>query len=112
MRAEKTRRRRLLVCTIVALGLSAAATAAAAAPTAEEVLASYADIAYAGYGDARIAAEKLLEAVNALTAHPTTDTLLSARKAWLAGRPSYMQTRGFPFGHPLLAHFATPSHFR
>jgi uncharacterized iron-regulated protein len=44
---------RLLMSTFVALGLSAAtATTVSAAPTAEEVLASYADIAHAGYGDA------------------------------------------------------------
>src|SRR5215510_12003380 len=100
---EGKMRRRLLISTVMALVLSAAAaTGAAAAPTAEEVLASYADIAYAGYGDARIAAEELLEAVNALTAHPTTDTLLSARKAWLAARPPYMQTEGFRFGNPIV----------
>src|SRR5215471_18238210 len=94
---------RLSVATLLAVGLSAAASgASAAAPTAEQVLASYADIAYAGYGDARITAEKLLEAVNALTAHPTTDTLLAARKAWLAARPPYMQTEGFRFGNPIV----------
>ena len=108
MRAEKTRRRRLLVCTIVALGLSAAATAAAAAPTAEEVLASYADIAYAGYGDLRIAAETLLAAVDALTAKPTTETLAVARKAWLAARPPYMQTEGFRFGNPIVDDWEGP----
>ena len=96
-------RLRLSIATVMAMGFSAAAaTGTSAAPTADEVLASYADIAYAGYGDARITAEKLLEAVNALTAHPTTDTLLAARKAWLAARPPYMQTEGFRFGNPIV----------
>ena len=80
---------RLLMSTFVALGLSAAtATTVSAAPTAEEVLASYADIAHAGYGDARITAEKLLEVVKTLTANPTAETLAAARKAWLAARPT------------------------
>jgi putative iron-regulated protein len=94
---------RLLMSTFVALGLSAAtATTVSAAPTAEEVLASYADIAHAGYGDARITAETLLEAVKILTANPTTDTLAAARKAWLAARPPYMQTEGFRFGNSIV----------
>jgi len=97
------RQRRLLISTFLAAGLSAAAaSAASAAPTAEEVLASYGDIAYAGYGDARISAEKLLEAVNALTTHPTTETLAQARKAWLTARPPYMQTEGFRFGNSIV----------
>ena len=93
----------LLVSTLLALGLSAAAaTGASAAPTGEEVLASYADIAQAEYGDARITAEKLLEAVKALTAQPTTDTLAGARKAWLAARPPYQQTEGYRFGNAIV----------
>src|SRR6185437_2746266 len=97
------RQRGLLISTFVAAGLSAAAlTAASAAPTAEQVLASYADIAHAGYGDARITAEKLLEAVKTLTSNPTTETLAGARKAWLAARPPYMQTEGFRFGNAIV----------
>ena len=97
------RQHRLLVSTFLALGLSAAAaTGASAAPTAEEVLASYADIAQAEYGDARITAEKLLEAVKALTAQPTAETLTAARKAWLDARPPYQQTEGFRFGNAIV----------
>ena len=94
---------RLLASTALAVGLSLAmATAAAAAPAAPQVLASYADIAHAGYGDARITAEKLLETVKTLTANPTTETLAAARKAWLAARPPYMQTEGFRFGNAIV----------
>ena len=81
------RQRRLLISTFVAVGLSAAAaTAASAAPTAEEVLASYADIAHAGYGDSLITAESCSTAVEALIAKPTDETLAAAREAWLAAR--------------------------
>jgi putative iron-regulated protein len=97
------RQHRLLVSTFLALSLSAAATTGApAAPTAEDVLASYADIAQAEYGDARITAEKLLEAVKALTAQPTTETLAAAREAWLAARPPYQQTEGYRFGNAIV----------
>jgi putative iron-regulated protein len=97
------RQHRLLVSTFLAFGLSAAAAGgAAAAPTAEQVLASYADIAQAEYGDARITAEKLLEAVKTLTANPTTDTLAAARKAWLTARPPYQQTEGYRFGNAIV----------
>jgi uncharacterized iron-regulated protein len=72
---------RLLMSTFVALGLSAAtATTVSAAPTADEVLASYADIAHAGYGDARITAEKLLEAVKTLRVDPTTEALAASHR--------------------------------
>jgi putative iron-regulated protein len=79
------RQRLPLIVALVAAGLSAAvAKDSSAAPTAEDVLASYADIAQAEYGDARIAAEKLLAAVKTLTAQPTAETLTGARQAWLA----------------------------
>jgi putative iron-regulated protein len=97
------RQRGLLISTFMAAGLSAAAaTGAEAAPSAEEVLASYADIAQAEYGDARITAEKLLEAVKALTAQPTEETLAAARKAWLDARPPYQQTEGYRFGNAMV----------
>src|SRR5262245_20144361 len=95
---------RLLASTALAVGLSLAmaAAAVAATPTAPQVLASYADIAQAEYGDARIAAEKLLDAVKALTAHPTAETLAAARDAWKAARVPYMQTEGFRFGNAIV----------
>jgi putative iron-regulated protein len=97
------RQRTLLVSSFIALGLSAAAaTGVAAAPSAEEVLASYADIAQAEYGDARMTAEKLLEAVKALTTQPTAETLAAARKAWLDARPPYQQTEGYRFGNAIV----------
>src|SRR5262249_53167166 len=99
---KKMRKVNILGSFFVAAGLSAVATGASAAPTAEEVLASYADIAQAGYGDARITAEKLLEAVKSLTAQPTAETLAAARKAWLEARPPYMQTEGFRFGNAIV----------
>src|SRR5438093_11941490 len=78
------------------------AAAAAAAPPAPQVLTSYADIAHAGYGDARIAAERLLGAVKTLTSHPTAETLAAARDAWKAARVPYMQTEGFRFGNAIV----------
>jgi putative iron-regulated protein len=92
----------LWASTFLAVGLSAAATGALAAPSAEEVLANYADIAYAEYGDARITAEKLRDAVETLTAKPNAATLAAARQAWKDARPPYMQTEGYRFGNAIV----------
>jgi putative iron-regulated protein len=96
------RHRNLLAPIVLAVGTTFAASGASAAPGADEVLASYADIAYAEYGDARITAEKLLDAVKTLTANPSTETLMAARKAWLTSRPPYMQTEGYRFGNSIV----------
>ncbi|WP_426033768.1 imelysin family protein [Cypionkella sp. TWP1-2-1b2] len=60
---------------------------------------TYADIAAAGYEDSLITAKALQAAVDALIATPSQDTLKAARAAWIASRPSYMQTEAFRFGN-------------
>ncbi|MES2432300.1 MAG: imelysin family protein [Pseudomonadota bacterium] len=60
---------------------------------------TYADIAAAGYEDSLITAKALQAAVDALIAAPSDDTLKAARAAWIASRPSYMQTEAFRFGN-------------
>ena len=60
---------------------------------------TYADIAAAGYDDSLITAKALQGAVDALTAAPSEDNLKAARAAWIASRPSYMQTEAFRFGN-------------
>ncbi|WP_029008028.1 imelysin family protein [Azospirillum halopraeferens] len=75
---------------------------AAVAPGAEQVLATYADIAHAAYSDALTAARALKTAVDALVANPTEETLANARRAWIAARVPYQQTETFRFGNPLV----------
>ncbi|MEF2550474.1 imelysin family protein [Aurantimonas sp. A2-1-M11] len=85
--------------------LLAAAPAAFAADTAPDqaaVLATYSDIALAGYQDALAAAKSLDEATDALIAEPSDATLQAARDAWRAARPSYQETEAFRFGNPIV----------
>jgi putative iron-regulated protein len=66
------------------------------------VLKTYADIGAAAYGDSRMAAEKLGDAVARLTESPTAETLAAARDAWRAARVPYMQTEAFRFGNKIV----------
>ena len=81
--------------------LALAATPALAA-TEAEVMATYADIAEAGYGDSLEAAHALREAVDALVAEPSAQTLQEAREAWRRARVPYQQTEAFRFGNPIV----------
>ncbi|PPB80794.1 putative iron-regulated protein [Albidovulum inexpectatum] len=83
-----------------------AATAATAFPVwaveRGEVLDTYADIAHAAYSDSLQAARKLKEAVDALIATPSPETLQAAREAWIRARVPYQQTEVFRFGNPIV----------
>jgi len=65
-----------------------------------EVVATYADIALAGYEDSLTLAVALGKAVDALIAEPSPSTLAAARAAWIAARVPYQQTEAFRFGNP------------
>lgn len=85
--------------TTIMLGLSGFPAIAA---EADAVLANYADIAQAGYEDSLSTARALRDAVSALAAAPTPETLDAARAAWLAARIPYQQTEAFRFGNPIV----------
>ncbi len=85
-----------------AIGLCLASSAAAADSAPKDVIATYADMAQAGYSDARDAAKTLMLAVDALLANPTDDNLRAARAAWIAARIPYMQTEAFRFGNKIV----------
>ena len=87
----------------IALTLSVAPVAAfAQAPADADVLATYADIALAGYEDSLITAKALDAAIDALIANPSEETLTAAREAWKAARIPYQQTEAFRFGNPIV----------
>ncbi|MEQ6203437.1 imelysin family protein [Sulfitobacter sp. HNIBRBA2951] len=67
-----------------------------------EVLANYANIAAAKYGDSLLTAQRLQTAVNALVAAPSAENLTAARHAWLAARIPYQQTEVYRFGNPIV----------
>ena len=85
-----------------ALLLSTALAAPALAATPAEVATHYADIALAGYGDSLSTAQALQQAVAALIATPSDETLQAARTAWLAARIPYQQTEAYRFGNPIV----------
>jgi putative iron-regulated protein len=66
------------------------------------VLATYADIALAGYQDSHATARALQQAVAGLVAAPSPETLAAARNAWLAARNPYQQTEVFRFGNAIV----------
>lgn len=87
----------------IALTLSVAPVAAfAQAPADADVLATYADIALAGYEDSLAAAKVLDAAIDALIAGPSEATLDAAKDAWKAARIPYQQTEAFRFGNPIV----------
>lgn len=92
-------RRRLFTTTALA---AFTACGAAMAHEPAGVLATYSDIALAGYEDSLATAEALNAAIDALVAEPSAETLEAARQAWLDARVPYMQTEAFRFGNPIV----------
>ncbi|WP_417241322.1 imelysin family protein [Celeribacter sp.] len=85
----------------------AVASLAALAPLtanagAAEVVATYADIAEAAYGDSLTTAQALGDAVDALIAAPSAETLAAAKTAWIRARVPYQQTEVYRFGNPIV----------
>lgn len=87
---------------IISCALLLAAPANAAAPSTQDVLTTYADIAAAAYGDAATGAEALGKAVDKLVTAPSDETLRAAHEAWRAARVPYMQTEAFRFGNKIV----------
>lgn len=67
-----------------------------------DVLNTYADIAQAGYEDSLTTAQRLSDAIDALLAEPSAQTLTRAREAWIAARVPYQQTEVFRFGNAIV----------
>ncbi|MFP4274585.1 MAG: imelysin family protein [Paracoccaceae bacterium] len=88
------------ILTTTALGLSL--SGAAMAQSASDVLGTYSDIAQATYEDSLIAARALNEAVDALIANPSAETLQAAREAWIEARVPYQQTEVYRFGNAIV----------
>jgi len=94
--------RSLIVMAAVAAASFPSAPARAEAPLVQDVLAAYANIAEATYGDSLAAARTLKGSIDALVASPSEETLAAARTAWLAARVPYMQTEAYRFGNPIV----------
>ena len=66
------------------------------------VLAAYADIAAAAYGDSLATARDLDAAIDSFLSEPSAEGLAAAKAAWLAARVPYQQTEAFRFGNPVV----------
>lgn len=75
---------------------------AKAASDPKAVIATYSDIALAGYEDSLTTAKALDAAVDALIAKPSAETLDAAKAAWKAARIPYQQTEAFRFGNAIV----------
>ena len=100
--------KRLIISLIALLCLALLAGAAFANGSGElddlkhEVVAAYANIALASYEDSLALALELNDALKALVADPSEDTLAAARAAWLASNEPYGQTEAYRFyGGPI-----------
>lgn len=82
---------------VLAFGFS---VSPALADAPKDVLKNYADIAQAGYEDSLETAKTMQLAIDAFLENPTEPNLRAARAAWIAARPSYMQTEAYRFGNP------------
>lgn len=67
-----------------------------------DVVANYANIAAAKYGDSLTTAQTLQSAVNALVYAPSAEALQAAKQAWLAARVPYQQTEVYRFGNAIV----------
>ncbi|WP_040263910.1 imelysin family protein [Pseudomonas massiliensis] len=84
---------------------NAAATPAAVAldqAAAKAVVSHYSEMVHAVFSDALTTAQALQKAVDAFLAKPDANTLKAAREAWLAARPSYLQSEVFRFGNTII----------
>ncbi|HLU19508.1 MAG TPA: imelysin family protein [Pusillimonas sp.] len=78
------------------------AGAGQAAVDSAAVVKTYADVALANYEDALTSAKRLQQAIDALVARPSAETLRAARHAWIDARVPYQQTEAFRFGNPVV----------
>lgn len=97
----------VVLCTFLlraaaAVPLVGAGAARAEAPAVKDVLATYANIAEASYGDSLAAARALKTSIDTLITSPSDKTLADAREAWRKARVPYMQTEAFRFGNPIV----------
>lgn len=83
-----------------------AATPAPAAQSsdaaAKAVVANYANMVSAVFGDAESTAKTLRSAIKELLDTPSDKTLKAARDAWIAARVPYMQSEVFRFGNTII----------
>ena len=82
-----------------------AATALTAMPVLADkatVLDTYANIAYAGFGDSLTSAKMMQTAINDFVANPSAATHQRAKDTWIKARVPYQQTEVYRFGNVIV----------
>lgn len=87
---------------LLAGGLAAVQPSAAQSAEAKDVVATYADIAAAKYGDALATARGLQSAIDTFLKAPGQSTHEAAKQAWLAARVPYQQSEVYRFGNAIV----------
>lgn len=90
---------RTVVGAAASLFLLVSTTASRAETDIAAILATYADIAEAGYQDSVTTARTLQTAIDSLIETPNDATLAAARSAWIEARVPYQQTEAYRFGN-------------
>ncbi|GIK26922.1 MAG: imelysin family protein [Phototrophicaceae bacterium] len=91
----------LIALAMLAFGVASAQDADLEA-VQREAMVTYADIAYASYGDSLTTALDLRDAIAAFVAEPSEETFAAAKEAWLAANEPYGQTEAYRFyGGPI-----------
>jgi putative iron-regulated protein len=101
---KTTKKTFLWTLTLVLMMVTALPTTVNAqdASVAQDVLETYAEIAYTSYQDSLIMGEALQVAIEAFLAEPTEETHQTAKEAWLAAQEPYGQTEVYRFyGGPI-----------
>lgn len=94
--------KKALIGAVAGFALVGSAGVVSAAPSAKDVIATYANVAHATFEDALSAAHGLQESIAAFTAKPTENNLRAAKAAWLASRKPYQQTEAYRFGNAMV----------
>ena len=89
---------------VAAVGFSLTPFTAAHAVEADQkaVVAHYAELARAKFGDTLTTVKTLDDKINAFLTKPDDASLKAARDAWIASRHYYSQTEAFRFGNPVV----------
>lgn len=90
---------RIGIASVLLLTTALTVAPAVAETSADAVAQHYADIAKAKFEDSLTTANALGDAIDALLASPSDETLLAAKNAWLAARIPYQQTEVYRFGN-------------
>ena len=91
-----------MAAVLLAAGLAAVQPTAAQSAEVKDVVATYANMAAAKYGDSLATARDLQGAIDVFLKAPGQSTHDAAKQAWLAARVPYQQSEVYRFGNAIV----------